>query len=230
MRTIFFILAAVLFSANAFCAMDYRFGDVTPIIENEVKYDGSVGGSIPAATGGVTVQHYGSGSWYKSQFTLNTTNSLGDAAGTAGYMTLQLYNFPPGAVFLAGATADLDITAVTGASGATGTMGVTNDFDGDIAFGTASYSAQGTKGTTLALTRDDIIPSTATPQASAHVTTGNCQTATAEAGTIFDGTSTAKDLYMNILIDDADQDVTSNAETLDVDGTVTIFWMNIGDY
>ena len=230
MRFMIALFSVVAFSAVGNCAMDYRIGDVTLIIENEPEFDGALGGSIPVLTGGVTMKTYGGGSWYKTVFTLDMVESVGDNAGTAGYVSVQLYNFPPGAVFIAGGLADLDITATSGAAGDTGTMGVTSDFDGDIAFGTASYSAQGTQGTTLALTRDDIIPSTATVQAVDFAATGNCYSSSTESGTIWDGTTTAKDMWLNILIDDADQDVTTTSETLNIEGTLTIYWAVLGDY
>lgn len=44
-----------------------------------------------------------------------------------------------------------------------------------------------------------------------------------------DGTTTAPDLYLNILIDDADHDVTTTPCNIIVNGTLTFAWMKIGD-
>lgn len=46
----------------------------------------------------------------------------------------------------------------------------------------------------------------------------------------FDGTTTAADVYLNFLVDDADHDVTSTPANLVVSGTVTLHWVNLGDY
>lgn len=47
---------------------------------------------------------------------------------------------------------------------------------------------------------------------------------------VFDGTSTAKDLYINFLVDDADHDVTTTPCNLILNGTVKVYWLNLGDY
>ena len=46
------------------------------------------------------------------------------------------------------------------------------------------------------------------------------------AAAFLDGTGTAKDAFLNILIDDADQD---GGGTVTVTGTITITWMQLGD-
>lgn len=47
---------------------------------------------------------------------------------------------------------------------------------------------------------------------------------------VFNGTSTAKDCYLNVLVDDADHDVTGTACNLIFNGTITLTWVNLGDY
>ena len=42
---------------------------------------------------------------------------------------------------------------------------------------------------------------------------------------VLDGTATAKDLYLNVLVDDADQ----AGGTLTITGTISITWINLGD-
>ena len=46
---------------------------------------------------------------------------------------------------------------------------------------------------------------------------------------IFDGTVTPKDAYINILVDDADHDVTTTPCNLILNGTLTINWLFMGD-
>jgi hypothetical protein len=45
-----------------------------------------------------------------------------------------------------------------------------------------------------------------------------------------DGTTTAVDLFLNFLIDDADHNVAANTPYLYCTGTITLFWKNLGDY
>lgn len=47
---------------------------------------------------------------------------------------------------------------------------------------------------------------------------------------VFNGTATAKDVYLNVLVDDADHDVTGTACNLIFNGTITLTWVNLGDY
>ena len=45
-----------------------------------------------------------------------------------------------------------------------------------------------------------------------------------------DGTTTAADVFLNFLIDDADHNVAANTPYLYLTGTVTLFYQNLGDY
>ena len=51
-----------------------------------------------------------------------------------------------------------------------------------------------------------------------------------ECPKIFDGHTTAKDLYLNLLVDDADQDVTGTACDLIVNGSLIVVWAKLGDF
>jgi hypothetical protein len=102
--------------------------------------------------------------------------------------------------------------------------GVIDAWDGDISLGTATAA----NDADLTSTEADIVAKTSTPQAAAGATTGDMVTATAQMG-IFDGTGTAKDVYLNVLVDDADHDVTGTACNIIVNGTVTLTWINLGD-
>ena len=80
---------------------------------------------------------------------------------------------------------------------------------------------------TLATTEQNIIPTTATPQAVSGATTAKGVATTASQ--LLDGTSTAVDLYVNFLVDDADHDVTTTPCNLILNGTVSVYWLNAGD-
>ena len=166
----------------------------------------------------MTVTEYGNGIMYETVFTLSDVAvALTDEAATVAYGGLKIYDFPAGAIMTVGATSDLDLTKSS--------AGVNNDWDGDFGLGTATAG----NDATLTSTEDDILPTTATPQASAGATTANGQSAAAE-NVVFDGTSTAKDLYLNFLVDDADQDVNGTACNLIANGTIRVLWINLGDY
>jgi hypothetical protein len=167
---------------------------------------------------GVTVSEEGSGPVQKTVLTFtNAAIALTDEAGVVAYGGLKVYDLPAGSILILGALADLDITKSS--------AGVNNDWDGDFGVGTATAG----NNNALATTEQDIIPTTATPQASAGATTANGQSSATE-NKVHDGTGTAKDVYLNFLVDDADHDVGSTACNLIVNGTLTLHWINLGDY
>jgi type II secretory pathway component GspD/PulD (secretin) len=141
---------------------------------------------------------------------------LADEAGVVAYGGLKIYDFPQGYIYMQSAVADLAITKSS--------AGVNDDWDGDIGLGTVTAS----NNATLAATEQNIISTTATPQAAAGATTGDgVSTATEHA--ILDGTSAAVDLFVNLLVDDADHDVTSTPCNLILNGTITVNWLFMGD-
>lgn len=179
----------------------------------------TTGNNIGAVAGtGVTVVELGDGVFHKAVFTLvNTPVVLVDNAGVTAYGALKIYDFPEGYLYTVGASADLAVTLSA--------AGVNADFDGDIGLGTV---AADNGATPLASTEQNIIPNTATPQAVAGVTTADCVSTSTEHA-IIDGHSTASDLYINMLVDDADHDVTSTPTNLILNGTITVLWTSLGD-
>jgi hypothetical protein len=99
--------------------------------------------------------------------------------------------------------------------------GINDDFDGDWGIGTATAG----NNNALATTEQDIVATTATTQAVAGVTSIAFPASSATVVS-FDGTGTAKDLFLNFLIDDVDQD---GGGTLSVTGTIDITWQYLGD-
>lgn len=148
-----------------------------------------------------------------------TTITISDDAGVAQYGGVKLYDFPEGLMCIHGAVVDGSLTA-----GVTGTIIAT--FDGDVAVGTATAST----GATLIGTEADIMPSVALTTASGTVANSDAvsvATALTESGARWhDGTATAKDLYLNYVIDD---DASHTAGTATFTGTVTFIWSNLGD-
>lgn len=213
----FMVFTALLIAVMAFA--------VTPA-QGATYIDQIVTDNLPLSTTGVGAKNgstvaaaeYGVGMMHKTVLTLTDhVVALTDEAETIAYGGTKIYDFPEGAIMTVGCTADLDLTKSS--------AGVNDDWDGDFGLGTATAG----NDDSLTNTEDDILPTTATPQASAGATTSTGQSAAAE-NVVFDGTSTAKDLYLNYLVDDADHNVGGTACNLIANGTITLFWINLGDY
>lgn len=165
---------------------------------------------------GVSVKESVFDAYHVTRFTfVNAAVVLADNAGVVAYGGLKIYDFPQGNILVLGAVADVDLTKSS--------AGVNTNWDGDMGVG----SVTATSDATLASTEQNIIPTTSTPQASSGATTAN---GVSTAVAFLDGTSTAADLYFNLLVDDADHDVTGTACNLILNGTMTVAWLNLGDF
>lgn len=170
-------------------------------------------GSCPISSTYAATKEMGIGFIQRTRITLSSFSiTMTDEAGVVAYGGAKIYDMPVGNIKILGATADLTVTK----SGA----GINNDFDGDFAIGTVTAS----NNASLSLTEQNVIPTTATPQASSGATTAKGINIADIAP--LDGTSTAIDLFLNFLIDDADQD---GGGALLVSGTILITWINLGD-
>ena len=158
----------------------------------------------------------------ESQTLINTTVlSLDDVGVSVVYLgsttnaigSTKIYDFPEGLVYVLGVT--VDSFAITDFP--TNTMDAADG--GDFSFGTAVPGADAVLNDTAA----DFLASTSI-DAITNVVSGALA-----AAAQFDGTTTAKDLYVNVTIDNGDlTGASTNAIT--VGGTVTINWINLGDY
>lgn len=179
-------------------------------------------GNVGAKNGStVSVVEYGGAGLHKTVLTLTATPvTVTDDAGVAQYGgTAKLYTFPAGLIMTLGAVLTGNLTL-----GTTGT--IIAAFTGVNALGTATA----TTGATLVSTEADILQSTANATASgsiAAVDSVSIATALTESGARhFDGTATAKELYLNFAIAD---DATHTSGTGTFTGTIQLFWLNIGD-
>lgn len=172
---------------------------------------------------GLSVKETGYGKSRRTEIVFRDVSySVVDDAGVVGLVCNKIYDFAPGAILVKGAVADLTVLGANPA-GAKG-LNTAGDWDGDFGVGTVVGA-----GATLASTEQNIIPTTEIPQAVAFASTIKGVSTSTEAGKVLDGTGTAIDLYLNILIDDADQDATANAATLTLNGSITIDWEDLGD-
>lgn len=175
---------------------------------------GTVGSSTT-----MTAREVGSGPIHRTEITLSSAViTLADDAGVIGYGGVKIYDFPEGVINWLGAT--VNVTATRTAAG------VNADWDGDFALGTATAGT----GNTLTSTEADLMASTATVQAVSGVGVAKGHTATAAAQLVFDGTGTAKDVFLNFIIDDTDHNIGGTPTNLLVTGTVIFTWINLGDY
>ena len=143
----------------------------------------------------------------------NQVITMTDATTAGCHGSIKLYDFPACNLLFLGATCDLTVTAGTG--------GIADTAAVVAAIGTTAVS---TADATLTTTEADLIPSTAaTLTAGAGAAKGKTLTA---GVVVFDGTSTAKDAYLNFAVPDAGS--TGN-DTLIVSGTITLVWSNLGD-
>lgn len=183
----------------------------------------STGTATVGTANGTTVsaKEYGFGNFRTTVLTLTATPiTITDDAGTAQYGGVKIYDFPTGAICTMGGVVAGALTL-----GVTGT--ITDTWEGDVALGTATA----TTGATLTSTEADIIPSVAIAAATSKVAAIKAvpvATALTESGARwFDGTGTAKDLYLNFVIDDS---ATHTAGTGAFTGTVTLNWIFLGDH
>ena len=174
------------------------------------------------AKNGATVSavEYGNGVIHKTVLTCTATPvTITDDAAVAQYGGVKVYDLPLGSICTLGAVVSGILTA-----GVTGT--IIDNWDGDVALGTATA----TTGATLTGTEADIMPSVAVSAGASDkdgvASAVSVATALTESGARwFDGTSTAKDVFLNFVIDD---DATHTAGTAAFTGVITLTWMNLG--
>lgn len=146
--------------------------------------------------------------------------TISDDAGVAQYGGVQVYDFPQGMLMFKGAQVSGTLTA-----GTTGT--IIDNWDGDVALGTVTA----TTGATLTGTEADYMPSVAVSAGASDkdgvVDAVSVATALTESGARWmDGTATAKDMYLNFVIDD---NATHTAGTATFNGTIVFNWEMMGD-
>jgi hypothetical protein len=190
-----------------------------PKIQNGWQYNvrklfGLIDQNVGAKAGtGVSVTEQ-SGALKKTVLELDDVSvTMTDAAANGSQGSLKIYDFPAGNIVFVAATTDLTISRVGTAITATAAV-----------VGGVGTAVAATDNATLTLTEADLVPSTtATLTAGAGTFKGKSLTA---GIAVFDGTTTAKDAYLNFAIPDAGS--TGN-DALLVNGTITILWADSGD-
>lgn len=195
----------------------------------QALFDGSITTSgSPRTTAGVgavagsniRADEYGTGLLHKTVITCTARGiTITDDAGVAQYGGAgKIYDFPTGLIVTLGAVIDGSVTL-----GTTGT--ITNTWAGGVALGTVTA----TTGATLTSTEANVMPEVDVAAATAKVASVDAvsaATALTESGARWlNGTSTAIDLYLNLVVDDS---ATHTSGTGTFTGTVTVWWLNLG--
>jgi hypothetical protein len=189
----------------------YRGSDSFQITDNPSR----IGAVTQPASGSIAVNREQFGPLTQLTFTLN--NVAQSVVNGTEYQSTLLYTFPEGRINVMGVVASLQqkTTSVLAST-------LNASSTGAIALGTVAASA-----TTLATTMVDLLPSTAFTSSATINVAGTAVTAALGASAQFDGTATAKKMYLN----------TAYATTADVDadatqtisGTITLTFLYLGD-
>jgi len=173
-------------------------------------------GTTPAA--GVTIENLGGTINRRTVFTFtNCSIPLADAPGVGAWGALKIYDFPAGVILMQSCTVNLAITKSA--------AGVTNTWNGDFAIGTLPIGGAGTPITSFGA---NIVANQSTPAAVAGATTAR---GASTASATFDGaTGNPTDMNFNVRVDDADQSVDVTPTNLIFNGTITLAWINAGDF
>lgn len=189
------------------------------------EYDGTEWGVFaptqPASGAGakngatVTASERGNSTVHQTILTLASTPvTVGNTTG-ASFGGVKLYDFPAGRILVLGVTASLGFVW-TGED-------IAADGSGDWSLGSTITSDATLDGTDV-----NMLPSTAmTDPAVLGVAAATASALAASAQ--FDGTATAIDLNLNVIIDNADV-ADAASDVVLTSGTVTVTWINLGDY
>lgn len=197
---------------------EYTSGTATVVIKDATEQVVGVGS---CSTSGVTVYEKGDKIARQTYLECNeVTVTITDDAGVAQFGGVKVYDFPQGFLLYKGAIISGILTA-----GVTGT--IIDNWDGDVALGTVTA----TTGATLVNTENDFLTSTAVSAGASDklgvVEAATIATALTESGARWmDGTSTAKSMFLNFVIDD---NVTHTGGTAKFTGTIVFNWEMIGD-
>lgn len=170
-------------------------------------------GEVSVAT--VKAKHFQAGPFVYTTLTLADVEQA--VVNGTEYQGTKIYDFPEGRMLVLGVTATLQ-QKTTSTIASTLNASVT----GAISLGTATASNVSLTGTMV-----DFLPSTAFTSSATINVAGTAVTAALAASAQFDGTGTAKDLYLNTAYattTDVDADATQT-----ISGTVRIVWCLLGD-
>jgi hypothetical protein len=154
------------------------------------------------ARAGLNCEEFGSnGIVRKTVFTLTNVVLTFTDAGSTGYASQQIYDFPAGVILILGTVQDLAWSAIGGSAGNL----------------IASVGTTATADATLSTTEINICPAS-----SASATNGDSQST---AVAFLNGATTAIDAFLNI----GSSGDPGTGATVTVNGTIEMTWINLGD-
>ena len=178
--------------------------------------DSRAGSVTQPASGSIRIKREQFGPVFQVTLTLNEVGQT--VVNGTEYQGTKLFTFPEGRIFVLGSTATLrQKTTSTLAS----TLNASST--GAIALGTVTASS-----TTLSTTMADLLPSTAFTSSATINVAGTAVSAALAAAAQFDGTSTAKSMFLNTAYattTDVDADATQT-----ISGTIVCTFVWLGDY
>jgi hypothetical protein len=190
-----------------------RAGDFR-VVDGIAGYEG-YGSVVNPAIGSIKAEHFAVGPFVQTTLTLTGVGQ--SIVNGTEHQGTQIYDFPQGRVYFLGAIATFQQTTTSTLASTLNASSV-----GAIGVGTATSSA-----TTLAGTMQDIIPTTAFTSSATINVPGTAVSGVLASPAVFDGTGTAKDLFLNTAFATT-TDVDGNA-TQTISGKVVITWLNLGD-
>ena len=174
------------------------------------------GSSTAPAVGAIVVRHAQFGPFCQTTLVLNNVGQT--VVNGVEYQGTKIYDFPEGRISVLGVTATLQQKTT---SALASTLNASST--GAISLGTVTASA-----TTLATTMVDLLPSTAFTSSATINVAGTAVKAALASGAQFDGTTTAKDVFLNTAYATTGNVVGDATQT--ISGTVVITWVQLGDY
>lgn len=168
------------------------------------------------ALGAIRVRDERFGSFNKTLITLDNVGQ--SVVNGTEYQSTKIFTFPEGRILVLGVTATLKQKTT---SALASTLNASST--GAIALGTAAAT-----NVSLTSTMVDLLPSTAFTSSATVNVAGTAVSAALAASAQFDGTTTAKPVYLNTAYattTDVDADATQT-----ISGTVAIAWVFLGDY
>ena len=166
------------------------------------------GAAVAPASGEIVTKHVQFGPFCQTTLTLNNVPQA--VVNGTEYQGTKIYDFPQGRLLVMGVTATLQ-------------QKTTSAIASTLNSGTGAISL-GTLDSTMA----DLLPSTAFTSSTVINVAGTAVSGALAASAQFDGTTTAKDVYLNTAYattTDVDADATQT-----ISGTVVITWCQLGDY
>ena len=181
-------------------------------IDSDLAASTSGVGAVNGAA--LSAVEYGDAVTHKTVITVTGLSVTMTDAGAAGcHGSHKVYDFPAGVIQLLGAVCDLSVTAGAG--------GIAN---GAAVVASLGSVTAGTNNATLTSTEADMVDSTA---ATLTAGVGAFDGHGSLVATGFDGHTTPVDVFLNLAVPDADS---SASDTITVSGTITLTWINTGDY